>query len=65
MKTVKLEDLRRRNKERQHLGIEAARRVDPDFYPGKRSYTQPRKEGKRELLDKMALKEKEMMKDRE
>lgn len=53
MKTIKLTDLRKQNAERREIGLAAARRVDPEFYPGKRTYDKPRKEGKAEIIKLM------------
>lgn len=67
MKERKLEDIRKRNKERQEDALTAARRVDKDFYKGKRTnrfYGREDKEKGRILEEKDKI-EKERIKRRE
>lgn len=37
IRTVKLSDIRRVNAKRKGIALRAVRKVDPDFYPGKRT----------------------------
>ncbi|MEY8560073.1 hypothetical protein AALF85_05185 [Jeotgalicoccus halotolerans] len=58
MKTVKLSDIRKRNTERRERGLQAARRVNPDFVPGMRAFDKPRKNsGKQRILEEMKKRE--------
>ncbi|MCK1977013.1 hypothetical protein LNK15_08095 [Jeotgalicoccus huakuii] len=42
VKTAKLSDIRKRNAERRERGLQAAKRVNPSYYPGMRAFDKPR-----------------------
>lgn len=61
VKTAKLSDIRKRNAERRERGLRAARRVNPDFVPGMRTFEKPRKNPeKQRILDEMREREHEL-----
>ena len=58
VKTAKLSDIRKRNAERIEEGLQAARRVNPDFVPGMRFFDKPRKNPKKQrILEEMQERE--------
>lgn len=58
VRTVKLSDIRKRNAERRERGLQAARRVNPDFVPGMRTFEKPRKNPeKQRVLEEMKNRE--------
>ena len=58
MKTAKLSDIRKRNAERRERGLQAAKRVNPSYYPGMRAFDKPCKNPeKRRILEEMHEKE--------
>lgn len=58
VKTAKLSDIRKRNAERRERGLQAARRVNPDFVPGMRTFEKPRKNPeKQRVLEEMKNRE--------
>lgn len=61
VKTAKLSDIRKRNAERREQGLQAARRVNPDFVPGMRVFDKPRKNPeKQRILEEMREREYEL-----
>lgn len=50
VKTAKLSDIRKRNAERRKRGLRAARRVNPDFVPGMRTFEKPRENPDKEKI---------------
>ncbi|MCD2138755.1 hypothetical protein [Salinicoccus halitifaciens] len=62
MKVYKYKELKKENQKRRHIALKAARKVDPDFYIGKRKFDVPRKtEGKQEILDRLDNEENELL----
>lgn len=58
VKTAKLTDIRERNAERREQGLRAARRVNPDFVPGMRTFDKPRENPKKQrILEEMQERE--------
>lgn len=58
VKTAKLSDIRKRNAERRERGLQAARRVNPNFVPGMRTFEKPRKNPeKQRVLEEMKNRE--------
>lgn len=58
VRTAKLSDIRKRNAERRERGLQAARRVNPDFVPGMRTFEKPRKNPeKQRVLEEMKNRE--------
>lgn len=61
VKTAKLSDIRKRNAERRERGLQAARRVNPDFVPGMGVFDKPRKNPeKKRILEEMQEQELEL-----
>ena len=61
VKTAKLSDIRKRNAERRERGLRAARRVNPDFVPGMRTFEKPRNNPKKQrILEEMREREYEL-----
>jgi len=63
IKTAKLSDIRKRNAERRERGLQAAKRVNPNYFPGMRSFDKPRKNPeKQRILEEMREREYELQK---
>lgn len=61
VKTMKLEDIRKHNKERRETAIRDVRKVYPDFKPGDRAFDRPRKnKDKQKFLNEMRVRENEI-----
>ena len=61
MKIAKLSVIRKRNDQNRSQAIRAARRVNPDFKPGVRTFDKPRKNpNKQRILEEMKEKENEL-----
>ncbi|MFC3419962.1 hypothetical protein ACFOLA_10775 [Salinicoccus hispanicus] len=62
MKIYNLKDLDKQNNRRKDIAIKAVKKVDPDFYRGKRKFDIPRKtEGKQKILDRLEREENELL----
>lgn len=58
VKTANLSDIRKRNAERSEQGLQAARRVNPDFVPGMRTFDKTRENPKKQgILEEMQERE--------
>ncbi|AKG73437.1 hypothetical protein [Salinicoccus halodurans] len=61
MKTAKLSDIRKRNAQRRSQAMRAARRVNPNFAPGMRTFDRHRKNAhKQQILEEMQKREYEL-----
>lgn len=61
MKTAKLSDIRKRNAQRRPQAMRAAKRVNPDFVPGMRTFDRSRKnQHKQRILEEMQEREYEL-----
>lgn len=61
MKTAKLSDIRKRNAQRRPQAMRAARRVNPSFEPGMRTFDRPWKNThKQQMLEEMQEREYEL-----
>ena len=62
MKVYNLKVLDEQNNRRKEIAIRAVKKVDPDFYRGKRKFDVPRKtEDKQEILDRLEREENELL----
>ncbi|MFP3359383.1 hypothetical protein R0K17_18790 [Planococcus sp. SIMBA_143] len=62
MKIYNLKILDEQNNRRRDIAIKAVKKVDPDFYRGKRKFDIPRKTGgKQEILDRLEREENELL----
>lgn len=58
VKTAKLSDIRKRNAERRERGLQAAKRVNPNYYQGMRAFDKPRNNPeKQRILEEMQMRE--------
>jgi len=61
MKTAKLSDIRKRNAQRKPQTMRVARRVNPNFEPGMRTFDSPRKNThKQQIVEEMQKREHEL-----
>ena len=61
MKTEKLSDIQNRNADRRERGLQAAKRVNPNYFPGMRKFDKPRKNPeKQRIIEEMREREYEL-----